>query len=765
MKKRESIFYALIHWHIFQFALLTLMMQVGLAGQAGARQRQSAKVIRVACVGNSITYGLGIRDSANDCYPAQLQRMLGPGFKVGNFGKSGATLLRHGHRPYFEQREFRDAMNFKGDIAVIHLGINDTDPRDWPNYRDEFVGDYLALIDSLKQANPHVRIIIARLTPIRHDHWRFISGTKLWHDEIQEAIATVAKLSGAELIDFHAPLYPYPNYSIDGIHPNPTGARLLAKTVYSGITGDYGGLRMSPIYTDYMVLQSNVPLDIRGTANAGSLITVTISGRLSNGSHVNKTATALTNQRGEWTAILPPMNDTKTDYTLTVTCKDVQATKENRTNHDLSGDGRYGLVSYPAGALNSVRPLSGRRGEALRFSHVAVGEVWLCSGQSNMEFQLRRSDTGKRDIPQANDSCLRLFDMKGRWGTDDVVWPLAVLDSIDRLEYFTSTAWRPCTPVSAKEFSAVAYYFGRMLRDSLQVPVGLICNAVGGSPAESWIDRNTLETQFPAILRTNFEYNDFIQPWVRERALENVDADTTHLRRHPYMPAYCYEAGILPIAGFPIKGVIWYQGESNAHNYEAHEQLFRLLVNSWRSTWHQEKLPFYYVQLSSINRPSWPWFRDSQRRLMDSIPYTGMAVSSDWGNATDVHPRHKEPIGQRLALWALNKTYGHHCIPSGPLANGMKREGDTLVVNFRYGQGLKTSDGKAPRTFEIAHDDGMFYPATVVIEEDHVRLSSPKVKDPVYVRYGWQPFTLANLVNGVGLPASTFRLQLSNLKQ
>lgn len=142
----------------------------------------------MACVGNSITYGTGIKDRENDAYPSQLQRMLGDAYEVGNFGRPSATLLAHGHMPYFQQAEWNAAKAFTADIAVVHLGINDTDPRNWPNYRDEFVTDYLHLIDTLRQVNPQVRILIARLTPIRHDHHRFTSGTKLWHDEIQEAI-------------------------------------------------------------------------------------------------------------------------------------------------------------------------------------------------------------------------------------------------------------------------------------------------------------------------------------------------------------------------------------------------------------------------------------------------------------------------------------------------------------------------------------------------------------------------------------------------
>lgn len=683
------------------FCLTTLQLPA-----AAKRKKVAAQPVRVACVGNSITYGTGIADREHFSYPVQLQQMLGNGYVVGNFGKPGATLLYKGHRPYVEQTEFKEALRFKGDIAVIHLGINDTDPRNWPNYRDEFVKDYLSIIDSLRAANPKVRFILARMTPIADRHPRFQSGTKQWHDEIQTAIETVARVSGAELIDFHEPLYPYPNLLPDAIHPNPEGAGILAKTVYGGITGNYGGLRMSSLYADYMVLQRDMPLDIHGTANTGEKITVEIGGQK---------AEAVADNQGKWSVVLSPMQAAE-DLTLTIT----------------------------AGKQRKV------------FSHVAVGEVWLCSGQSNMAFMLCQAESGKEDIAAADDPQLRLFDMKGRWETYDVAWPASCLDSLNHLQYFHETTWQPSTPESASRFSAVGYYYGRMLRQKLGVPVGLICNAVGGAPTEAWVDRNSLETAFPNIL-SNWLQNDFIQDWVRGRAAKNLTNDQTKLGRHPYEPCYLYESGILPLQRYPIKGVIWYQGESNAHNKDAHAKLFSLLVNGWRQNWNNPDMPFYFVQLSSLNRPSWPWFRDSQLRLMKEISNTGMAVSSDHGDSLDVHPRCKQPIGERLARWALAKTYGQHITPSGPVFSSVTRQADALIVSFLYADGLQTSDGKAPSCFEIAEEDGLFHPATATIEGSKVRLTSPTIKHPRYVRYAWQPFTRANLVNSDQLPASTFR--------
>lgn len=685
--------------------VLLSMLSLGFLSISAAPKKQVQK-IKVACVGNSITYGTGIEDREHFSYPVQLQKMLGEKYQVGNFGKPGATLLNHGHRPYMQQEEFKEAMAFKGDIAVIHLGINDTDPRNWPNYRDEFVKDYLSLMDSLRSANPKVRFILARMTPIADRHPRFISGTKLWHGEIQEAIQTVARVSGAELIDFHAPLYPYPYLLPDAIHPNPEGAGVLAKTVYAGITGDYGGLKLSELYADNMVLQRDMPLDIHGTANAGEQVMVSIAGQK---------VTAVANNRGEWSVTLQPLR-VGTDYTLTI-----QAGNQKR-----------------------------------EFHRVAAGEVWLCSGQSNMAFMLNEASTAKEDIPLANDPGFRLFDMKGRWKTYDGAWPASCLDSLNHLQYFGNTTWKDVSPESAAKFSAIAYYYGKMLRDSLQVPVGLICNAVGGSPTESWIDRNTLETEFPAILN-DWLHNDFIQDWVKGRAAKNLGFDSTKLSRHPYEPCYLYESGVLPLQQYPIKGVIWYQGESNTHNMEAHERLFQLLVDSWRSNWKNPQLPFYFVQLSSLDRSSWTWFRDSQLRLMKSIPHTGMAVSSDHGDSLNVHPTHKQSIGERLARWALSDSYGYSITPSGPLFESVVREGEALVVSFAFGEGLRTSDGNSPSCFEIAEEEGLYHPANVTIMGDKVRLTSPDLKAPRYVRYAWQPFTRANLVNKDGLPASTFR--------
>ena len=684
--------------------IIYLMMVVLCCTCAYAQQKK----IKVACVGNSITYGSGVANREVNAYPVKLQGMLGEEYEVGNFGKPGATLLNKGHRPYTQQQEYKDAIAFAGDIVVIHLGINDTDPRNWPNYQDEFIEDYRSLIKDFREANPKARFLIARMTPLSDRHWRYESGTRDWHEQIQEAIACVARAEGIQMINFFEPLHPYPFILEDNIHPNAEGAEMLAKIVYGGITGDYGGLQMSPYYTDNMVLQYGRQIELQGMANAGEKVSVSIAGQ-------KHRATADTD--GKWTVALSPLK---------------------------------------AGGPYTLKIEAGKK--KLVYKNVMAGEVWLCSGQSNMEFQLNQSATGKEDILMAENRNIRLFDMKARWRTNPVEWDASVLDSLNHLQYFHDTQWTECTPQTAARFSAIAYHFGKMLQDSLQVPIGLICNAVGGSPTEAWVSRRMLEFEFPAILR-DWTKNDFIQDWVRGRAAQNIRKSKDKFQRHPYEPCYLFESAILPMQQFPIRGVIWYQGESNAHNIEAHEKLFERLVRSWRQYWEDEEMPFYYVQLSSLNRPSWPLFRDSQRRMMQDIDNSGMAVSTDKGNPTDVHPTEKREVGQRLAYWALNETYGFcNVVPSGPLYLDVEFKKGAAYVSFDYDEGLRPArEGEELLTFEIAGEDRRFYPAKAVVEGNRVKVWSKEVKNPTIVRYGWQPYTKANLVNGAGLPASTFR--------
>lgn len=692
------------------------------------------KVVRVACVGNSITYGTGIANREHDAYPAQLQRMLGKDYVVGNFGKPGATLLRHGHRPYFQQTEFRDAMQFKGDIAVIHLGINDTDPRNWCNFRDEFVGDYVALMDSLRQANPKVRIILSRLTPIRYDHPRFDSGTELWRREISETIDRIAASQGVELIDFYQPLIAHPDWLSDGIHPDPRGAKALAETVYKGITGNYGGLQLSALFSDGMVLQRG-GCYIQGVANAGANVVVSYDGK--------ELGKVVANNRGEWRI-----------WTV------------------LSQPVERGTLTIAAGR------------EVKRFKDVAVGEVWLCSGQSNMAFKVKQAATAQQTLTQCNDNGLRLYNMSPRWETDNVSWDSTALAEVDQLRLFEARPWSVASPESVGDFSAVAYYMGKMLRDSLKVPVGIVCNAVGGTPTEAWVDRPVLEQHFSQIFR-NWRGNDFVMDWVRGRAAKNVALRPE--ARHPYHPAYCYEAGMRPLEGYTFKGVAWYQGESNAHNATTYARLLRLLEESWTQRFTQtaqatarvsegldsltpalrvqqlafaRQRPFYLVQLSSIERPSWAWFRETQRSLAQEL-HLPLIVTSDKGLRHDVHPPYKAEVGERLARAVLHNDYGFAQSPLSPEVTAAHRAGSSVWLTLAAPMRLTTTDQQPMRTFEMAGADEQFHPAVAEITATgQIVLSSPAVHTPFHVRYGWQPFSEGNVVSLQGLPLSTFRLEV-----
>ena len=226
----------------------------------------------------------------------------------------------------------------------------------------------------------------------------------------------------------------------------------------------------------------------------------------------------------------------------------------------------------------------------------------------------------------------------------------------------------------------------------------------------------------------------------------------------PLSSGLSLQTSIANLAKFPIAGVIWYQGESNAHNVELHEITFTTLVESWRKTWNNPELPFYYVQLSSmeVGRETWGHFRDSQRRLLSVIPHSGMAVSSDVGHRTDVHPTDKKPVGERLARWTLADTYNFNIEKSGPLFKSANFVKGKAVVYFTNAKELNTSDGKVVNSVEVAGKNKVYYSASTQIIGNTLEAKSDKVPQPKYVRYGWAPFSEGNLVNEIGLPASTF---------
>ncbi len=670
--------------------------------------------IKVACIGNSVTYGYGHKDPKATSYPTQLQQLLGEEYEVRNFGYSGATLLSKGHRPYINLDKYKTALEFAPDIAVIHLGLNDTDPRNWPNYRDEFYDDYINIIKALREANPEVDVYVCRMTPIFHWHRRFKSGTRDWYHQIQELIPHIAEYGNFEIIDLSRYLYHRPDLMPDALHPDAQGAGIIAKQVYSAITNDFGGLSLPAIYSDNMVIQRDKPFVVKGTANAGDEVIVKLG---------KKKVKAQTNEWGEWQVAFAPMKADGKSYTMTVECG-----KEKMT-----------------------------------YSNIAVGEVWLCSGQSNMAFMVKESSHIEQSLANVKGKDIRLYDMKPRVITNNVEWDSLDLVKLNNHDYYLPTSWQMQNEQNVNDFSAVAYHFGAMLADSLNVPVGLICNAVGGAPAEAFIDRKTLEFH-PVLVDIlyNWKGNDMIQDWCRGRASKNIAKSSNNMQRHPYEPCYLYETGIMPIAHYPIKGAIWYQGESNAHNVELHEVIFPTLIDSWRKTWNDAEMPFYFVQLSSINRPSWPHFRDSQRRMAAEIPNCDFAVSSDKGHPSDVHPKEKAPVGERLARLALNQTYGmSHVAQHGPMPVSAKISNGKIVIEFSNATELSTSDGKALRGLEIGGAVGSLQEIpSENIKFDGNRIIIEGCFHAHRVRYAWKPYTDANLVNEADLPASTFEIHI-----
>jgi sialate O-acetylesterase len=698
---------------IYRFFIQFLLVAFFTGGSVSGFSQTANQKIRVACVGNSVTFGYGLNDRQTESYPAQLQQLLGSTYEVGNFGLSGATLLSKGHRPYVLTDEYQRALAFKPDLVIIHLGLNDTDPRNWPNFRDEFISDYLKIIHSFQNSGSQSgKVFICRMTPIFNSHPRFKSGTRDWFWQIQDQIEQIAKAAPVGLIDLHTPLYAHPDLFKDALHPDQAGAAIIAKTVFGYLTGNYGGLKLAPVFMDHMVFQQKTNIRVWGKADAGNEIIGTF------GKQVGK---CVANESGDWALTFDPV---------------------------------------PAGGPYMLKVSSGNQ-QAVVLHDIMVGELWICAGQSNMEFPLKGSATASDDVSRSGNSRIRLLNLKGIVRADDSKWDSLSLEKINKLE-FQEGVWKACNPESAADFSAIGYYFGKMLNENLEVPVGVIQVSVGGAPIEAFIDRKTMEFD-PRLVDVlyNWKKNDFIMDWCRQRAALNLSESNNELQRHPFEPAYIYEAGIQPLAGLPVRGVIWYQGESNAHNAEHYQVAFPALVQSWRKAFGNPEMPFYFAQLSSLNRPSWPYFRDAQRQLSHTVAHSGMVVTSDLGDSLDVHPTRKREVGERFAQLALHNVFGQKLGRCSPEVLGFRQKGTQVRIQFDHASQLKTSDQSAVREFEIAGPEGIFEPASAKVEGNEIVIQSEN-KNIQKVRYGWNPFSRGNLVNEAGLPASTFKIESNN---
>lgn len=480
-------------------------------------------------------------------------------------------------------------------------------------------------------------------------------------------------------------------------------------------------LQVAKVFSDNMILQREQPIHIWGKAIPGKILAVAFANEKRN--------TTVQNDSG-WT----------------VSFKAQKAYAQPQSVLIISGD------------------------EKIEIKNILIGDVWLCIGQSNMEWPMIKEMHYKEEIVNSQQPMLRLYNPvyagKNTFNasfTDSITQNLTV-------EKFYKGQWQTCDSNSFKLMSAVGYYFGKRITSELNVPVGVINLSIGGAPLETFISPGTLKKsqQFSKKTSEDWLTNEELPVWIRERGKQNIGIfknvpNDEYGNNHSFKPGFAYESGIAPILNLPVKGILCYQGESNAQEIERvneYASLSALMINDYRKKWKQPHLPYYFVQLSSIDTLKyksqlWPLFRDEQRKMLQLIPNSGMAVCSDIGFKNDVHPTNKKDVGERLAKWALNKTYHINVIPSGPLPLQAKYKNGKISITFEYtGNSLFTADGETLKGFSadgINDCEATIQNKTVVIA----------VKErPSFVYYGWKSYTDANLVNSEKLPASTFKLKV-----
>ncbi|MDX9747665.1 MAG: sialate O-acetylesterase [Paludibacter sp.] len=450
---------------------------------------------------------------------------------------------------------------------------------------------------------------------------------------------------------------------------------------------------MPAIFTDHMVLQQQTTAPIWGKAAANRTVKITTS----------------------W--------DKKT-YSI---------------KSDSEGKWKAGLQTPVAGGSYNIAISDGKNEKTL--SDVLIGEVWLCAGQSNMEMTLRgyrKGNDNEKEISEANYPQIRLMHI------DKAM-------SRDALSNFmkNGSGWKQCTPATVPRFSAVAYYFGKNLHENLNVPIGLISAAVGGTVIEAWTSKEMLSSM-----------PDFEESISHLNSLSDTSAMSS---RNLNRPSVLFNAMIHPMLPFAIQGIIWYQGESNCMRAAQYKDLFPLLIADWRNAWGRN-FPFYFVQLANFGKKSieveaapWADLREAQLKTL-AVENTGMAVSIDIGDADDVHPYNKKEVGVRLAKIARAKTYGEKICFSGPIYQSYRIEGNKIRLFFKHIEGgLQPKETGLLRGFSIASPDRKFYVANAIIEGDEIIVSSVNVAFPLAVRYAWAANPDCNLINIAGLPASPFR--------
>ncbi|MBM3858826.1 MAG: sialate O-acetylesterase [Verrucomicrobia bacterium] len=491
--------------------------------------------------------------------------------------------------------------------------------------------------------------------------------------------------------------------------------------------------KLHGLFTDNMVLQRDRPVAVYGTGDDGEKVTVELNGRKATATVAN----------GQWKVALPAMK---------------------------------------AGGPHTMKI------NAVTLKNILVGDVWLCTGQSNMAGVLKsyKGDGYKEyqhlytGIPKANPK-IRLFKLK-QDGADTPQRDVVTDESF-------GAVWRLCDEESAMEFSATGYLFGSKLQPEIGVPVGLIYATLGGTPAESWMSADTLRSrpEFKDILdgyetaKANYPkaYEQFqknLAEWKTKKPSERGKARAPQPPmgpQHPKRPSGLFNFMIAPLQQFVVKGAIWYQGEGNSSRAVQYRTLFPALITSWRQQWGLGDFPFLFVQLAAYHKynpetedTGWAWLREAQTMTL-SLPNTGMAVAIDVGHQTNIHPPDKPTVGARLAASALKVAYGRDIVAAGPMFKRMTIKGGQAALEFdNVGGGLITkaveTDGHSVpasplKGFSICGADKKFYWANAVIQGKQVIVSSPKVAAPVAVRYAWADFPLCNLYNKEGFPAVPFR--------
>ena len=420
----------------------------------------------------------------------------------------------------------------------------------------------------------------------------------------------------------------------------------------------------------------------------------------------------------------------------------------------VGDDGKWevnfkGLKASGEGAAMSVS--SGKDERVI--NDVVVGEVWIASGQSNMEWHVRKSDSAE-EAKTAEDDLLRIY-VSGN------------VTAAEPVRDFKGS-WKKTSPENNQGFTAVGYEFAKKLRAELGVPVGVIECSWGGKPVEAFMSDEAIKA-LPEAKSLVDSKDKQMKAWEKLKDAKPKPAEGKKAKK-PTNPALnsrlhstIYNGMIAPIAGYGARGAIWYQGESNANGSIGphYGELLNGLILDWREKWGSE-LSFYYVQLANFERggdlPNWVVVQDEMRRLLDECDGVGMAVINDVGSKNDIHPRNKKDVGLRLARWALNMDYGKKdVVVSGPLYKSHEIKGKIVEVSFSYGEGMKARDDKGLGGFEVSDVDGKWFAADAVIKDGKVVVTSENVSEPSNVRYAWRSDPVdANLVNGEGLPASCF---------